>query len=144
MANHRMDRINEQLREELSQILRGVKDRRVGRALVSITHVDCAADLKTAKIYFSAVGMEPAEVRAGLKSASGYIRGQLAQRVNLRITPELTFIADSSLAHGAHITELLYQIGAQRDAAAAAESADSADTSDSADTAADDGGEERV
>ncbi len=112
MAGYRRNRINEQLMKELSEIMNTVKDYRVSGTLVSITGVDCTADLKSAKVFFSVVGTkeEQEEVRHGLVSATGYIRSQLAQRLNLRITPELRFIADGSMEHGMQISKLLHSV----------------------------------
>lgn len=112
MAGYRRNRINEQLMKELSEIMNTVKDYRVSGTLVSITGVDCTADLKSAKVFFSVVGTkeEQEEVRRGLVSATGYIRSQLAQRLNLRITPELRFIADGSMEHGMQISKLLHSV----------------------------------
>ncbi len=116
MANYRQHRINEEMAKELSDILRSVKDYRVAKALISITHIDCTKDLKYAKIYFSAVGKEDVceSALAGLKSASGYIRSALATRLNLRQTPELQFVYDDSMEHGAHILKLLREVGADK------------------------------
>jgi len=110
MAKYRQGRINEAMVKEISDIIRGVKDPRVSDLLVTITGVDCSADLKFAKIYYSAVTDEPAEVEKGLVSASGYIRSQIAERLNLRITPELKFIHDKSIEKGAQIAKLLKQV----------------------------------
>lgn len=110
MANYRRGRINDEVRRELMSILRDVKDPRVADAFVSVTAVDVTPDLKYAKIYYSALRGEPKELSKGLRTATGYIRSQIAQRLNLRITPELTFILDDSVAHGAHISKLLNSI----------------------------------
>ncbi len=110
MANYRRGRINDEVQKELSSILRDVKDPRVSGAFVSVTAVDVTPDLKFAKIYYSALMGDKKELSKGLKAASGYIRSQIAQRLNLRITPELTFILDDSVAHGAHISKLLNSI----------------------------------
>ncbi len=112
MAGHRQGRINEQLTKELAEILRTVKDPRVNNALVSITGAECSADLKNAKIYFSAVGgsVDINEIKKGLASANGYIRSQVALRLNLRITPELRFILDDSMEKGAHMSALLRSV----------------------------------
>ncbi len=111
MANYRKGRVDEEMRKELSEILRNVKDPRVTNAFVSITGVDCSADLKFAKIYFSVMGERRAgDAGKGLENASGYIRTQLARSLNLRITPELKFIPDDSMKRGAHITGLLKQV----------------------------------
>ena len=111
MAKYRRGRINEEMQKELTVILRRVKDPRVCDAFISITAADCTADLKYAKIYYSALGVTDTEgkkeIAKGLKSSAGFIRRQIAQRLNLRITPELTFVEDTSIKYGAHISELL-------------------------------------
>ncbi len=116
MGNYRQHRVNEEMARELADILRTVKDYRVTNALISVTRVDCTKDLKYAKIYFSCVGKtaQSGEVLAGLKSASGYIRTALATRLNLRQTPELQFVYDESMEHGAHILKLLREVGADQ------------------------------
>ena len=117
MANYRRGRINEEMTKELTKILPTVKDPRVSSAFISITAVDCTADLKYAKIYYSSMGGKDSDegVRDGLKSATGYIRRALAQTLNLRQTPELTFIRDNSVENGAHIAELLESIKVKKD-----------------------------
>ena len=112
MASYRRGRINEKLTREIADILRSVKDPRVQRYFISITGVDCTADLRSAKVYYSAVGknVDQEAIRQGLKSAMGYIRGQIAQRLNLRITPELTFIYDTSMERGVEMASLLRSI----------------------------------
>ncbi|MBQ8006005.1 MAG: 30S ribosome-binding factor RbfA [Clostridia bacterium] len=108
MANYRRGRINDEMLKEIAMILREVKDPRVANAFVSVTAAEVTPDLKYAKIYYSYLrGDDPKEVAKGLKTASGYIRSQIAQRMNLRITPELTFVHDNSIKHGAHIATLL-------------------------------------
>lgn len=94
----------------LAEILRHVKDPRVKDAFLSITGVEVTPDLKYAKVFYSSLYGEEKEVAAGLKAATGYIRRELAGSMNLRITPELTFVRDRSLAYGAHISTLLNQI----------------------------------
>ncbi|MBR2354008.1 MAG: 30S ribosome-binding factor RbfA [Clostridia bacterium] len=110
MANYRRGRINDEMQKELAMVLREVKDPRVKDAFISVTAVDVTPDLKFAKVYYSAMMGDKKEVAAGLKSSAGYIRRQIAQRLNLRMTPELTFIEDHSIAHGAHISKLLNSI----------------------------------
>ena len=114
MANYRRGRVNEELARELSQILREVKDPRVSTAFISVTRVDCTADLRSAKIYYSSMGGKDDSdgVEKGLKSAVGYIRRELAHRLDLRQTPELRFVRDGSIEHGAHISELLRSVEA--------------------------------
>ena len=116
MGNYRQDRINDAIAKELSALMPTVKDHRVKAALVTVTGVDCTKDLKQAKVYISAVGgkVTQEEVLAGLKSAQGYLRSSLATRLNLRMTPELTFHYDDSMTHGANILRLLKEVGADR------------------------------
>ena len=111
MANYRRGRINDEMQRAMAEILRSVKDPRVSGAFISVTGAEVTPDLKYAKIYYSALGMKSAEdkkeIAKGLKSSAGYIRRQVAQRLNLRITPEITFVEDTSITYGAHIAELL-------------------------------------
>ena len=101
MASNRIGRINEEIQRELSALIRTVKDPRV-HGLVSITAVDTAPDLRYAKVYVSMLDKSDVkEVVKGLKSASGYLRRELGQALQLRYTPELTFVADDSIAEGA-------------------------------------------
>ncbi len=110
MAKYRRGRINEEMQKELTVILRRVKDPRVSDAFISITAADCTADLKYAKIYYSAMGADEKSVAAGLKAATGFIRRELAGSLNLRITPELTFLPDTSIAYGAKIASILEKL----------------------------------
>ncbi len=112
MAKYRQNRINDAVALELAVIIREVKDPRVSESMITITSADVTADLKYAKIYYSVLGMDDdkeqmKELAKGLKSAAGFIRGQLAKRLNLRATPELTFIRDESVAHGVKIAGII-------------------------------------
>ena len=110
MANYRKGRINDEVKKELSFILREVKDPRLSDAFISITSVDVSGDLKFAKVYYSALMGDKKEIAKGLKSCAGFIRREIARRLNLRMTPEFTFYEDHSIEHGAHISKLLNQI----------------------------------
>lgn len=111
MAGYRRGRVNEEVVRELSAIVREVKDPRVAKAIVSITAADVTADMKFAKVYFSCIGnADKTEVKKGLESASGFIRKQIAVRLNLRQTPEFKFIPDDSIEYGANINRLLKQV----------------------------------
>ena len=110
MANYRRGRINDEMQKELATILREVKDPRVSEAWVSVTGVDVTPDLKFAKVYYSAMRGDKKEVYLGLKSSAGFIRRQVAQRLNLRATPEFTFVEDTSIAYGARIESILNSI----------------------------------
>lgn len=107
MSASRMDSINEAIQRALSELIRTVKDPRV-TGLISVTRVDTTHDLKYAKVYISVLDKSTADqVLKGLKSASGYLRRELGHAVDLRSTPELTFIRDDSIDHGAHILSIL-------------------------------------
>ena len=95
--------------------MREVKDPRIKDAFISITSVEATGDLKFAKVYYSAMMGDKKEVAKGLKSSAGYIRRQLAIRLNLRMTPELSFYEDNSIAHGAKISKLLESIEISED-----------------------------
>ena len=111
MASNRIGRINDEIRRELSDILRSVKDPRVSQSMLTITHVDTTSDLRYARIYLTALDRTgEKDLMRGLKSASGYLRRELGSRLNLRYTPELQFMSDDSIAHGAHILDLLSHV----------------------------------
>lgn len=109
MGSYRIDRINEQVREVMTEIFRAVKDPRVSRAFVCVTEADVAKDFSVAKIYYSVIGKDNG-VAEGLKSASGYVRSELASRLNLRVTPKLVFIRDESTQKAVRIAEILKDI----------------------------------
>ena len=112
MASNRIGRINEEIRKELSALLRTVKDPRVAEAMLTITHVDTTPDLRQCKVYVSALNCrDEKDLMKGLKSAAGFLRRELGSRVDLRYTPELQFIADDSIQYGAHILEVLRDPG---------------------------------
>jgi ribosome-binding factor A len=114
VASRRILRLNEQLRDEVAQLLRHETDDPELQALISITAVETSPDLRVAKVYFSTLGDEEhtARVFRRLKRAARFFRRQLAQRLNLRHTPELEFHLDPSIARGARIMELLAEIQA--------------------------------
>lgn len=95
-------RINGEVLKELSMIIRQeIKDPRI-HMLTSVTAVEVAPDLKTCKAYISVLGSEEERINTikGLKSAEGYIRRTLAKNLNLRNTPTITFILDTSIEYG--------------------------------------------
>lgn len=110
MANYRGGRINEEVRREISVILRDeIKDPRM-TAMVSITSVKVSKDLKYAKVFVSIFGKneeEKNETFAALKSASGYVRREVGQRMNLRNTPQIIFELDDSISYSMRIEELI-------------------------------------
>ena len=104
----RKDRVNEQIRRELAELIRGeLKDPRVG--MVSITEVEITPDYAHVRVYFSTLAGEEKipEVMEGLKKASGFLRRELGRRVRIHTTPELHFIHDISLERGADLSKLI-------------------------------------
>ena len=107
MAGNRIGRINEEVQRELAALIPTVKDPRV-TGMISVTAADVTPDLKFAKVYISVLDKSDSEqVLKGLKSAAGYLRRELGRALNLRHTPELTFLRDDSMAKGAKILEML-------------------------------------
>ena len=107
---HHTDRVNEEIARELMYILKDVKDPRVSKSFISITRTETTADQKYCKTHYSVMNGAPKEVKAGLKSALGYIRHELSSRLDLRNTPELNFVYDEGMDHGANIAEILNNI----------------------------------
>ena len=105
-------RINGEVQEELSNIIRNeIKDPRIGM-MTSVTAAEVAPDLKTCKVYISVFGDDEAkkETIRGLKSAEGFIRRMLAKTINLRNTPELTFVLDESIEYGVTMSKLIDEV----------------------------------
>ncbi len=105
-------RINMEVQRELSEIIRGgVKDPRI-HPMTTVVSAEVTPDLKYCKVYISVLGSEEAgkETIKGLKSAEGYIRRELARRVNLRNTPQLQFIFDQSIEYGVNMSHLIDQV----------------------------------
>ncbi len=101
--------INEEVLRVLAEIIRAdIKDPRV-RPMTSVIAVEVAPDLKTCKAWISVLGDEDAisDTLAGLKSAEGYIRRELARRINLRNTPEIRFFVDESIAYGVRMSKMI-------------------------------------
>ncbi len=105
-------RINMEVQKELAVIIRdGVKDPRI-HPMTSVTQVEVAPDLKTCKAYISVLGDDEAlkDTIMGLKSAEGFIRRELARTVNLRNTPQITFVADRSIEYGISMSKLIDEV----------------------------------
>lgn len=109
MAKYRRGRINEAVANELAVALGNVREPKVINNFVSVTRAEVAPDLKIAQVYFSCIG-DFDEAREGLRKCAGMLRHHLAVTLNLRITPELNFVKDGSMEHGARIAKLLEQI----------------------------------
>ena len=111
MPTNKLGRINEDIGRELSALLRDVKDPRVQQGMISIVAVNTTPDLKFAKVYLSVLGLEDEKrMEKGLSAASGYLRRELGRRLNLRNTPELTFVLDKSIEHGARMSKILQEL----------------------------------
>ncbi len=116
-TSRRISRVASLIQQEISDmLLHGIKDDRVGAGMVSVTDVDVSGDLQHAKIYVSIYGSDEAraETMAGLKSATGYVRRELGQRIRLRRTPEVVFIEDRALERGDRMLSLLNQLSQER------------------------------
>ena len=127
-------RINAEVMRELSVAIRDLKDPRVS-PMTSVTDAEVTPDLQYCKVYISL-----AKTMEGLKAASGFLRRELAQTVNLRHTPELQFVADHSIMYGAHMDELIRKVN-EEDAAKRSLEADASvsaeDTEDSSEAPSD-------
>ena len=107
MAGNRIDRINEEIQRELASLIPTVKDPRV-TGMISVMAVDTTTDLRYAKVFISILDKsDEQQVMRGLKSASGWLRRELGHRLQLRYTPELSFVLDESIDKGAHILAML-------------------------------------
>jgi ribosome-binding factor A len=109
MANYRRGRINDAVAQELAIAIGEVREPKVVNNFISITRAEVAPDLKYATVYFSCIG-DTAEAAEGLKKCTGMLRHHLAVTLNLRITPELNFVKDGSIEHGARIAKLLDEV----------------------------------
>ncbi|MGH7555413.1 MAG: 30S ribosome-binding factor RbfA [Longimicrobiales bacterium] len=111
MANRRIERLNEQFKREITDVLlHDVRDPRVGR--VTITDVRATADLDRARVYVASMGTadEKREAMEGLRAASTYIRRELSRRLQIRRVPELDFEWDATLEHAQRIEQLLREV----------------------------------
>ena len=125
MANNRLARTNDDIQRVLSELLRNVKDPRVQQGMISVTRVETTGDLRYAKVWLSVYGMkDEKEFKRGLKSASGWLRKELASSMSLRYTPELVFELDHSIEYGAHINQLISSLDIRQDEEGEAEGAD--------------------
>ena len=113
MANYRGGRINEEVKREISTIIRNeIKDPRL-TAMVSVTDVKVTKDLRYAKVFVSIFGKDDEEKNntfIALKNASGYIRREIGQRINLRYNTQIIFELDDSINYGMHIEELIQKV----------------------------------
>src|SRR5579871_3636674 len=119
MTTWRQEQLAEVIAEELSDLIRmRMKDPRIGFA--SITDVELTADLRHAKVFVSVMGSEEEQKLslASLTRASGFLRHELAQRLTIRHTPELSFKLDQSIERGVHLVDLMNKVGSEARASA--------------------------
>ena len=114
MAQHRAERLGEELKKELADIVRNyIRDPRIG--LISFTDIEVTKDLRYAKVFFSTLGDDETikTTASVLEKAKGYIRSELSHRLKLRYTPELTFKFDESMTYGSKISALLHKVSSE-------------------------------
>ncbi len=111
MGYDRIDRISEEVKRECANIIRELKDPRIPEFL-SITNVRVTKDLKFAKIYVSVFQKDVNcdDVIKGLNNSAGFVRREVSRRVNLRYTPEFTFVLDDGIKQGAYINDIIAKI----------------------------------
>ena len=112
---HRIERVNNLIRREISELLqRQVKDPRLGNFVI-VTEVSASPDLKHAKIFVSCIStkVKKQEMLNGLAAASGFLRNELARRLKLRRIPELSFQWDDSIERGTHLLEVIDQLNTE-------------------------------
>lgn len=109
--SNRMARVNEELKREVSNIINyEVKNSNV-TGMISVTKVKTTPDFKYAKVSVSIINSKNVkQTLAGLKAASGFVRSRLAEKMNLRITPEIVFELDESLVYGEKIDKILQEV----------------------------------
>ncbi len=117
MPSYKMDRVTEDVKRELSAVLREVKDPRVKDCFLSIVRVEVTNDLSYCTVYVSTMeGMERTKTAVqGLKSAAGFVRRELGHRLKLRHVPELIFKPTDSIEYGAHISKVLNDLEISHD-----------------------------
>ena len=109
--SNRLERIDEELKKEISNIINyELKNPKI-TGLISVTRVKVTPDLKYAKVYVSILNSKNVkDTLLNLKKSSGYIRTEIAKNINLRITPELVFVLDDSMEYGSKIDQILKEI----------------------------------
>lgn len=109
--SNRFNRINEELKKEISHIINYEMKNPNVTGLISVTKANITPDLKYAKVYVSILNSKNTkETLAALKKSSGFFRSEIAKRINLRITPEIIFELDDSIEYGYHIDSILKEV----------------------------------
>ena len=111
MAGYRIGRLSEDMKRELSAVMRELKDPRI-HGMLSIVKLELSNDLSHCKVYISAMeGMETAkEAVEGLKSASGFLKKEICARIKMRRCPDLHFVADDSIEHSAQLSKMIDEL----------------------------------
>ena len=123
-SNYKNQRFEGELRNELASIIRSIKDPRIPE-MSTVVSVEASPDRSFATVFVSFLGdYNDVEVRRGLKSAKGFIRKKLGEKMSLRVVPDLSFVIDKSMAHGARIDQLLSDIEAKREAQGVSDASD--------------------
>ena len=115
--SHRIERVNTLIRKELSELIQyQLRDPRLSE-FITVTDVETTADLKYSKVFVSSIGgeQEKEKILRVLNSASGFLRSELAGKLQMRYTPELSFHWDNSIEHGDRILRLLDQVSAEHE-----------------------------
>ncbi|MBQ9761687.1 MAG: 30S ribosome-binding factor RbfA [Oscillospiraceae bacterium] len=116
MASNRINRINEEIQKELSNLIRNLKDPRIQNTMISITRVETTPDLRYTKVYVSFLQEDKAaDALKGLQSAAGYLRRELGQGLKLRYTPQIVWALDDSITYGAKMLALINSLGVEHD-----------------------------
>jgi len=117
MNNARIQRVAGQIKKEVSQIIKELKDPRISPAITSVTGVQVSRDLRHAWVYVSILedDTERSNTIEVLDKAKGFIRSELGKRIRIRYIPELNFISDHSIEHGARIDEVLKSLNKEKE-----------------------------
>ncbi len=112
MANFNIKRLNEDIKREISAAVGGVKDPRVAKNFVTVTHCEVTNDLSYCKVHIACLGGEGRTAKAveGMTAASGYFKKRIASAIRVRKIPELIFLPDNSLEYAAHIEEIIAKL----------------------------------
>ena len=110
-GSNRLNRINEELKREISNIINYEVTNSNVTGMISVTKVKISPDLRYARVYISIINSKNIKnTLAGLKASSGFIRSRIAEKINLRVTPELVFELDDSMEYGERIDTILNEI----------------------------------
>ena len=113
--NNRLDRVNEELKKTLSNIITFELQNSKVTGMVSVTKVRITPDFRYARVYVSLLNSKSnTKTMEGLKESAGYIRSQIAKTMNLRVTPELSFEIDDSMEYGAKIDKILNDLNQKK------------------------------